>query len=129
MEGVHLLQPARCAAAGLLRPARLVVHAPPTPSGAPSKSHRTAFFWAIGLTCGIILENVYVQLIFDPGSIPPRHVGPRRAQPPMENLLFICYGLAVLRGASVSLQLRARELPEGDDRFARGVHRPSAAFV
>ena len=33
----------------------------------------------------------------------------------MENLLFICYGLAVLRGASVSLQLRARELPEGDD--------------
>lgn len=28
---------------------------------------------------------------------------------------FICYGLAVLRGASVSLQLRARELPEGDD--------------
>lgn len=34
---------------------------------------------------------------------------------PMENLLFICYGLAVLRGASVSLQLRARELPEGDD--------------
>ena len=32
-----------------------------------------------------------------------------------DSLLFICYGLAILRGASVSLQLRARELPEGDD--------------
>ena len=75
---------------------------------------RVAYFWAIGLTCGIILENVYFQLIFDPGSI-PRGMWVLAERSPMENLLFICYGLAVLRGASVSLQLRARELPEGDD--------------
>lgn len=78
------------------------------------KGHRVAYFWAIGLTCGIILENVYFQLIFDPGSI-PRGMWVLAERSPMENLLFICYGLAVLRGASVSLQLRARELPEGDD--------------
>ena len=57
---------------------------------------------------------MYVQLIFDPGSI-PRGMWVLAERSPMENLLFICYGLAVLRGASVSLQLRARELPEGDD--------------
>ena len=89
-------------------------HSPDPERRSIMKSHRTAFFWAIGLTCGIILENVYVQLIFDPGSI-PRGMWVLAERSPMENLLFICYGLAVLRGASVSLQLRARELPEGDD--------------
>lgn len=89
-------------------------HSPDPERRSIMKSHRTAFFWATGLTCGIILENVYVQLIFDPGSI-PRGMWVLAERSPMENLLFICYGLAVLRGASVSLQLRARELPEGDD--------------
>lgn len=106
-----------------------MVHALPRPRATLHlKSHRTAFFWAIGLTCGIILENVYVQLIFDPAAFPAAWwVLAERS--PMENLLFICYGLAILRGASVSLQLRARELPEGRRSAARGVHRPPAAFV
>ena len=89
-------------------------HSPDPERRSIMKGHRVAYFWAIGLTCGIILENVYFQLIFDPGSI-PRGMWVLAERSPMENLLFICYGLAVLRGASVSLQLRARELPEGDD--------------
>lgn len=78
------------------------------------KGHRVAYFWAIGLTCGIIIENVYFQLIFDPATL-PRDMWIMAERNPFENALFICFGLAVLRGAAVSLRLRARELPEGDD--------------
>lgn len=78
------------------------------------KGHRTAYFCSIAITCGIILENVYFQLIYDPSRLPDG-MWVMAERSPMENLLFICYGLAVLRGASTSLRLRARELPEGED--------------
>lgn len=78
------------------------------------RSHRAAYFWAIGLTLGIVLENVYFQLIYDPTHI-PHDVWVMAERNPMENALFICYGLATLHGAAISLRLRARELPEGED--------------
>lgn len=78
------------------------------------KGHRVAYFWAIGLTCGIIIENVYLQLFFDPANL-PRDLWIMAERNPFENALFICFGLAVLRGAAVSLRLRAHELPEGED--------------
>lgn len=78
------------------------------------KAHRVAYFWAIGLTCGIIAENVYFQLIYDPTNL-PHGMWIMAERNPFENALFICFGLAVLRGASISLHLRARELPQGED--------------
>lgn len=78
------------------------------------KAHRVAFFWAIGLTCGIILENIYFQLIYDPSNL-PHGMWIMAERNPFENALFICFGLAVLRGAAVSLRLRANSLPEGED--------------
>lgn len=78
------------------------------------RSHRVAFFWAVGLTCGILLENIYFQLLFDPLTI-PRDMWILAERNPLENALFICFGLTVLHGASISLRLRARELPEGED--------------
>ena len=71
------------------------------------KGHRVAFFWAIGLTCGIIIENVYFQLIYDPSNL-PHGMWIMAERNPFENALFICVGLAVLRGAAVSLRLRTR---------------------
>lgn len=78
------------------------------------RSHRVAYFWAVGLTCGIIIENVYFQLIYDPTNL-PHDMWIMAERNPFENALFICFGLAVLRGASISLHLRARSLPEGED--------------
>ncbi|MEY8460595.1 helix-turn-helix transcriptional regulator [Eggerthellaceae bacterium 24-137] len=78
------------------------------------KSHRVAYFCAIGLTCGIVLENVYFQLIYDPSHL-PSGMWVLAERNPLENALFICFGLAVLHGAAVSLRLRARDLPEGED--------------
>lgn len=78
------------------------------------KAHRVAFFWAVGLTLGIVAENVYFQLLYDPTNL-PSGMWVMAERNPMENMLFICFGLAVLRGAATSLRLRARELPEGED--------------
>lgn len=56
-------------------------HSPDPERRSIMKSHRTAFFWAIGLTCGIILENVYVQLSSTP-ALPRAGWDPRRSAAP-----------------------------------------------
>ena len=103
-------------------------HSPDPERRSIMKSHRTAFFWAIGLTCGIILENVYVQLIFDPGSIPRGMWGPRRAQPHGEPPVHLLRpsGSAGRVGVPAAASPRAARRRRS---FARGVHRSSAAFV
>lgn len=77
-------------------------------------AHRTAFFWAFGLTALVVAENVYVQLIYDPSNL-PSGMWLMAERSPAENLLFICFGLVVLHGASVTLRLRAAEVPAGSD--------------
>ena len=89
-------------------------HSPDPQRHSIMKAHRVAFFWAVALTCGTLLENVYFQLLYDPTNL-PSGMWVMAERSPMENMLFICFGLAVLRGAAVSLRLRARELPEGED--------------
>lgn len=76
--------------------------------------HRHAFFIALVLTIGIILENIYFQLLFD-ASETPNNMWFFAERNPMENMLFICFGVVALRNIQQTLQLRYEAPPQRDD--------------
>lgn len=76
--------------------------------------HRTIFFVAIALTIGIILENIYFQLIFDP-TVEPNNMWFFAERSPMENMLFISFGVMIIHAAQQTLNLHYQAPPQRDD--------------
>lgn len=78
------------------------------------KRHRIAYWVSFGCTIGIVVENVYLQLIFDPSTL-PNDMWFFSERSPMENMLFLCLAIMTMRSASETLHLRYDAPPERED--------------
>ncbi len=78
------------------------------------RRHRVAYWVSLACTVGIVLENVYFQLIFDPSTL-PNDMWFFSERNPMENMLFLTLAIMTMRAANETLRLRYDAPPERED--------------
>lgn len=76
--------------------------------------HLVAYWTVFALNIVVVLVNIYVQLIFDPSSVPD-DMWFFAERSPAENMLFICLAIANIRSAAQTLQLRYDAPPQRED--------------
>lgn len=76
---------------------------------------RAPFVVALALTGGIIIENIYFQLIFDPLSLDPESVWFIAERSFCENMLFVSFAAVIFRESFRTLSLRFDRPPQRDD--------------
>jgi DNA-binding CsgD family transcriptional regulator len=79
------------------------------------RSHRTAYCFAIIFTIGILLENIYFQLIFDPAIFEEYNVWFFAERNFFENMLMVCVAVVTLQACAKTLVLRFDKPPARED--------------
>jgi DNA-binding CsgD family transcriptional regulator len=88
-----------------------------------SRWQRHILYLTIACAVGIVLENVYVQLIFQPSTM-PSDMWFFAERSIMENLMFICIDVAFIRAGAETLQLRYENPPKREDaKMAESIDR------